>query len=39
MSVCAFILFVLSCVQVETLRRADHSSEESYPLSKKVYET
>jgi hypothetical protein len=28
----AFIHFVLSCVQVEALRRADHSSKESYRL-------
>jgi hypothetical protein len=27
-----FILFVLSCVYVEALRRADHSSKESYRL-------
>jgi hypothetical protein len=36
---CAFILFVLSCVQVAALRRADHSSKESYRLYKKDYET
>jgi hypothetical protein len=28
----AFILFMLSCVQVAALRRADHSSKESYRL-------
>jgi hypothetical protein len=28
-------MFVLSCVQVEALRRADHSSKESYSLCKK----
>jgi hypothetical protein len=39
MSVCAFILFVLFCVQVEDLRRADHSSRDSYRLCKKDYET
>jgi hypothetical protein len=32
MSVCAFILFVLSCVQVTALRRADPPSKESYRL-------
>jgi hypothetical protein len=35
----AFILFVLSCMQVAALRRADHSSTESYRLCKKDYET
>jgi hypothetical protein len=30
--VCAFSVFVLSCVQVEALRRADHPSKESYRL-------
>jgi hypothetical protein len=38
-SVCAFILFVLSCVYVAVLRRADHSSKKSYRLCKKYYET
>jgi hypothetical protein len=28
----AFILFVLSCVEAVALRRADHSSKESYRL-------
>jgi hypothetical protein len=28
----AFILFVMSCVYVQALRRADHSSKESYRL-------
>jgi hypothetical protein len=31
---CAFILFVLSCVQVAALRRADPPSKESYRLCK-----
>jgi hypothetical protein len=39
MSVCAFILFVLSCVYAAALRRVDHSSKESYRLRKKGYET
>jgi hypothetical protein len=39
MSVCVRSVFVLSCVKVEVLRRADHSSEESYCLCKKDYET
>jgi hypothetical protein len=39
MSVCAFFLFVLFCVSVETLRRADPPSKESYRLCKKDYET
>jgi hypothetical protein len=30
-------VFVLSCVQVAALRRADHSSKESYRLFKKDY--
>jgi hypothetical protein len=32
-------VFVLSCVQVAALRRADHSSKESYRLCIKGYET
>jgi hypothetical protein len=36
---CAFILFVLSCVYVAALRRADPPSKESYRLCKKDYET
>jgi hypothetical protein len=39
MSLCAFILFVLSCVQTTPLRRADHSSKEYYRLCKSDYET
>jgi hypothetical protein len=39
MSVCAFILFVMSCVWVAALRRADHSSKESYRLCKNDYGT
>jgi hypothetical protein len=27
---CVYCVFVLSCVQVESLRRADHSPEEFY---------
>jgi hypothetical protein len=30
--VCVFILFVMSCVSVEALRRGHHSSKESYRL-------
>jgi hypothetical protein len=38
--VCVYSMFVLSsCVQVAALRRADHSSEESYRLCKKGHET
>jgi hypothetical protein len=37
--VCIYSVFVLSCVQVAALRRADHSSKESYRLFKKDYET
>jgi hypothetical protein len=37
MSVCAFILYF--CVYVAALRRADHSSKESYRLCKNDYET
>jgi hypothetical protein len=32
MSVCVYSVFVLSCVQVAALRRADPSSKESYRL-------
>jgi hypothetical protein len=39
MCVCVYSVFVLFCVKVEVLRRADHSSKESYPLCKKDYET
>jgi hypothetical protein len=39
MFVCAFILFVLSCMYVAALRRAAHSSKESYRLCKNDYET
>jgi hypothetical protein len=31
-----FSVFVLSCVEVEALRWADHSSKESYRLCKKI---
>jgi hypothetical protein len=37
--VCVYSVFVLSCVQVAALRRADHSSKESYRLCKKDVET
>jgi uncharacterized membrane protein len=33
--VCIYSVFVLACVYVESLRRADHSSKESYRLCKK----
>jgi hypothetical protein len=39
MSAYVYCVFVLSCVCVEALRCADHSSEESYRLCKKDYET
>jgi hypothetical protein len=38
MSVCVYSEFVLSCVYVAALRRADHSAKESYRLCKKDYE-
>jgi hypothetical protein len=37
--VCVYSVFVLSCVQVAALRRADHSSKESYRLWKNDYGT
>jgi hypothetical protein len=37
--VCVYSVFVLSYVQVATLRLADHSSKESYSLCKKDYGT
>jgi hypothetical protein len=39
MSVYAFILCLYCPVQVAALRRADHSSKESYRLCKNDYET
>jgi hypothetical protein len=36
---CFFSVFVLSCEYIAALRRADHSSKESYHLCKKDYET
>jgi hypothetical protein len=36
---CVYPVFVLSSVWVAPLRLADHSSEESYRLCKKDYET
>jgi hypothetical protein len=36
--VCVYSVFVLSCIYVAALRRADHSSKESYRLCKKDYE-
>jgi hypothetical protein len=36
---CVYSVFVLSCVQVAALRRADHPSKESYRLCKEDYET
>jgi hypothetical protein len=39
MSVCAFILCLCCPEQVAALRRADHSSKESYRLCKNDYET
>jgi hypothetical protein len=37
--VCVYSVFVLPCVKVEALRRADHSSKESYRLYIKDHET
>jgi hypothetical protein len=37
--VCVYSVFVLSCVYVAALWRADHSSKESYRLCKEDYET
>jgi hypothetical protein len=37
--VCVYSVFVLFCVQVTVLWRADRSSKESYRLCKKDYET
>jgi hypothetical protein len=39
MFVCAFTLCLLPCVYVAALRRADHSSKESYRLRKNDYGT
>jgi hypothetical protein len=36
MSVCVYSMFVLPCVQVADLRRAYHSSKESYRLCKRL---
>jgi hypothetical protein len=36
---CVYSVFVLSCVQVAALRRAYHSSKDSFCLCKKDYET
>jgi hypothetical protein len=36
MSVCVYSVFVLSCVQVATLRRADSPSKEFYRLCKRL---
>jgi hypothetical protein len=36
---CVYSMFVFSCVYVAALRRADHSSKESYRLCKQDYET
>jgi hypothetical protein len=36
MRVCVYSVFVLSCVQVAALRRADPPSKESYRLCKKI---
>jgi hypothetical protein len=38
MSVYFYSVFVLSCVQVAALRRADPPSKESYRLSKRIKE-
>jgi hypothetical protein len=37
--VCFHCVFVLSCIQVATLRLTDHSSKESYSLCKEDYGT
>jgi hypothetical protein len=37
--VCVYSVFVLSCVQVAALQRADPPSKESYRLCKKDYES
>jgi hypothetical protein len=37
--VCVYSVFLLPCVQVAALRRADPSSKESYRLCKNDYET
>jgi hypothetical protein len=37
--VCVYSVFVLSCVKVAALLRADHYSKESYRLGKNDYET
>jgi hypothetical protein len=37
--VCVYSVFVLSCVRVAALRRADNSSKEAYRVCKKDYET
>jgi hypothetical protein len=39
MFLCVYSVFVLSCVELAALRRADHSSKESYHLCKEDYET
>jgi hypothetical protein len=39
MDVCVCVYSVLSCLLVAALRRADHSSKESYRPCKKDYET
>jgi hypothetical protein len=36
MSVCVYSVFVLPFVRVAALRRADHSSKESYLLCEKI---
>jgi hypothetical protein len=36
--VCVYSMFVLSCMKAAALRRADHSSKESYHLCKNDYE-
>jgi hypothetical protein len=37
--VCVYSMFILFCVQVEALQRADHSSKESHRVCKKDYVT